>query len=407
MNKNVLKWFGCAALLALSVPAVADVQFDFSARYVTGAPIESGGSVPVGTAYALSWGPTPGSTPISSCVAGSTAPDADHASFSGSRSPSGSQQFPGTVAGTYIYSLSCYAVTGEKVEKSVRFTSGTSGVIVKIDTADARHSYYVGERDTTTLVWGYTPASSVPTSCSMSSSAPDTRSLISGSVNVQESRSVPIVNIGTYTYTLTCSDGATSGTSAVQFIVSKSPPVSMSFSELNGKTGLASGDTATLKWEPQPGSGPVSQCSMSSSAPDPSRAIAGSVATSDVRNLGSLTVSGIYRYVLSCFGPSDFAGPSYQGTVQLSVSPVLAGPGEGATFTGTVNPSGPLGLSRTDNLAWNFPNATACTASGSWTGSKPISGSAAYQYGSLAAGRTYNLTCVNAIGTVVKTVKLK
>jgi spherulation-specific family 4 protein len=47
-------------------------------------------------------------------------------------------------------------------------------------------------------------------------------------------------------------------------------------------------------------------------------------------------------------------------------------------------------------LKWSSTGATACTGSGSWSGSKPVSGSAST--GALVASATYTLTCTGAGG---------
>jgi hypothetical protein len=47
-------------------------------------------------------------------------------------------------------------------------------------------------------------------------------------------------------------------------------------------------------------------------------------------------------------------------------------------------------------LSWSSTNATSCTASGAWSGSKPLSGSAST--GRLLATETYILTCSNSGG---------
>ena len=63
-------------------------------------------------------------------------------------------------------------------------------------------------------------------------------------------------------------------------------------------------------------------------------------------------------------------------------------------------------------LSWNSQNANACTASGDWSGAKPVSGSETVLNTTAAANRgtrTYKLTCSNggrsAVSTVAVTVR--
>jgi hypothetical protein len=53
-------------------------------------------------------------------------------------------------------------------------------------------------------------------------------------------------------------------------------------------------------------------------------------------------------------------------------------------------------------LNWSSVNATACTASGGWTGSKTLTGSEARS--GLAATTTFTLTCTGAGGTAAQSV---
>jgi Subtilase family len=54
-------------------------------------------------------------------------------------------------------------------------------------------------------------------------------------------------------------------------------------------------------------------------------------------------------------------------------------------------------LGATSTLSWTVTNAASCTASGSWSGTQPLSGSLMVSPNT-AAGYTYNLACTNADG---------
>jgi hypothetical protein len=70
-------------------------------------------------------------------------------------------------------------------------------------------------------------------------------------------------------------------------------------------------------------------------------------------------------------------------TVSLSASPGTVSSGAGST------------------LSWSSTNASSCTASGGWSGSKAMSGSA--NTGTLSSTKTYTLTCSGASGTTPAT----
>lgn len=85
------------------------------------------------------------------------------------------------------------------------------------------------------------------------------------------------------------------------------------------------------------------------------------------------------------------------GTYGLRVSPTPPAP----TVTLAANPASvPNGS--TTMLTWNSSNATACTASGAWSGSKATSGS--QPSGALTSSSTFTLTCTGAGGNANQSV---
>jgi hypothetical protein len=73
-------------------------------------------------------------------------------------------------------------------------------------------------------------------------------------------------------------------------------------------------------------------------------------------------------------------------TVSLSASPTSLSPGQSATLT------------------WNSTNATACTASGAWSGSQPTTGSTST--GALNQTSSYTLTCTGSGGSTSATTSV-
>jgi len=94
-------------------------------------------------------------------------------------------------------------------------------------------------------------------------------------------------------------------------------------------------------------------------------------------------VGSLYVDVISFFGPVP-ATP--QPTVSLSA---------GSTTVTSGQPA---------NLTWSSLNATSCTASGAWTGTKPIAGS--FTTPALTVSSTYSLNCTGAGGSASASVTI-
>ena len=61
----------------------------------------------------------------------------------------------------------------------------------------------------------------------------------------------------------------------------------------------------------------------------------------------------------------------------------------------------------TATLTWNATNATTCTASGSWTGTKTIQGTQTVELPGIVGTQTYTLACTGAGGSVTKGVNVE
>ena len=153
------------------------------------------------------------------------------------------------------------------------------------------------------------------------------------------------------------------GAAAVSLTLSASPAT------------ITAGTWSTLTWS----SSNAMACTASGGWSG-SQSLSGSQATG---NLAASTT-----YTLDCAGAGDSASQSatvtvtsdpQAPTVSLSASPVTVPSGSPATLT------------------WSSTNATSCTASGGWSGSRPLSGSQAT--GNLAATTTYTLACTGSGGS--------
>jgi len=91
------------------------------------------------------------------------------------------------------------------------------------------------------------------------------------------------------------------------------------------------------------------------------------------------------------------AAPADAGTYALSVDTAPPPPVVSLSVDNTSVSSG-----GTVNIVWSSQNATSCTASGGWSGMKPLSGSTTSP--ALTATTTFTLTCAGAGGSSAKSV---
>jgi len=139
-------------------------------------------------------------------------------------------------------------------------------------------------------------------------------------------------------------------------------------------TAITAGATATLTWD----STAATDC-MASGGWSGSRGSSGSETT------GALPAST--SHTLTCTGPGGTAARTVTVTVTGPPAPTVT---LGATPT-TIN------AGAASDLDWSATNAGTCTASGSWNGAQPLSGSRST--GALAGNASYTLTCIGPGGT--------
>jgi hypothetical protein len=145
-------------------------------------------------------------------------------------------------------------------------------------------------------------------------------------------------------------------------------------------TSVTSGSSVTLNWS----SLNVTSCTASG-------AWSGSKATSGSQTVGPLTSSA--TYTLACTGSG--------GTVNKSVTITVGSAPPAPTLTLTAAPM-TVAANANSTLNWSSANATSCTASGGWSGSKPTSGN--QSVGPLASSTTFSLSCTGGGGSVQQSV---
>ena len=181
-------------------------------------------------------------------------------------------------------------------------------------------------------------------------------------------------------YELTCTGQWGSATQSVTVTVSaQSPAVTLQASP----SSLRSGESSTLTWSSQN----ATSCTASG-------AWSGSKGVSGSQSTGSVKENSIYTLTCTGFGSSATQSATVSVTSSAPTVSLSAAP---STIT-----SGASSI-----LTWASTNATACTASGGWSGSKATSGT--QSTGALTNSATYTVTCVGPGGSAVQstTVSVK
>jgi hypothetical protein len=146
-------------------------------------------------------------------------------------------------------------------------------------------------------------------------------------------------------------------------------------------TSVTSGGSATLNWSATD----TTSCTASDGW-------TGTKASSGSQSLTNLTATK--TYTLTCTGAGGSANKSVTITVTAPPAP---------TLTFSASPTSVVSGSAS-TLTWSSSNATSCTASDGWTGTKVTSGSEST--GNLTTNKTYALSCTGAGGTINKSVSV-
>lgn len=144
-------------------------------------------------------------------------------------------------------------------------------------------------------------------------------------------------------------------------------------------TSITAGQTVTLTWS----STNATSCSASGGWSG-AKAISGTEV--------SAALSGATTFSLNCTGTG--------GSTSASVSVSLVSP-PALTFTAAQTA---ITTNYPTTLTWSSTNATACTASGGWTGARPTSGTDST--GLVAAASTFTLTCTGPGGSTSQQVNV-
>ncbi|MEA1926461.1 MAG: hypothetical protein U9M90_04485 [Patescibacteria group bacterium] len=188
--------------------------------------------------------------------------------------------------------------------------------------------------------------------------------------------------ISSKTYTLQCAGPGGTAMKSVQITIeSPTLPPELDFSADNYF--IEYNESVTLQWSSTNTDACVASGSWSGAKP-----LSGTQ--------GSGNLQSDKNYVLTCTGE----GGSITRFVAIVVAPQVTDPPE-LTFTADDQD---IDYGTSTTLNWTSINAHTCTASGSWSGNRPLSGT--YDTGALYATKAYTLTCVGDGGSVSQKITI-
>lgn len=327
----------CTGPGGTSAPVTATVTVATTAPLPTVSLSAAPSTVPSGGTSILSWS----SSNATSCTASG--------GWTGSLATSGTQNTTALTANT-IYSLVCTGPGGSSSTATAAIT------IAPLPTANLTASpTNVASGGKSTLSWSSTNA----TSCTASGGW-------SGTLATSGTQSTAALTANT-SYSLVCSGLGGTSTPAhatVSVTASTVPTVTLAASP----TTIASGGNSTLSWN----STNATSCTATGSW-------TGTLGVSGTQSTGALTANQSYQ--LTCTGTGGTSGTAIANVTVTQPAPTVTLNASPATV-----PSGGSSV-----LNWVSSHATACTASGSWTGSEPTSGS--FTTPAITANANYILTC--------------
>jgi hypothetical protein len=287
----------------------------------------------------------------------------------------------------YTYTLTCTGLGGTRSD-SVTIAVGAPPpptVDLTADSTDIAHN------TSTTLRWTIGNATSTDTTC--------TPALGPAYWTSSGNKAVPTGSWSTgnltgplnYTYRLTCvGPGGTTSDSVTIGVGGPPPPpqVNIWANDSNGPITVPHGSIVVLNWET--GYYGADSCEASGDWSGSKNTVSGQESTG---NLSGPVPYGPdpydqYVYTITCYN----AGGSAFDRVLVNVLPDYDSP----IVSLQASPAS-VDYGASTQLSWASENAVSCNASGDWSGTRPISGTAST--GNLTEDRSYTLTCTGPGGT--------
>jgi lysophospholipase L1-like esterase len=300
-------------------------------------------TVAIGGTTQLSWT----STNATSCSASG--------GWAGAKATSGSATSIALSTNT-TFTLTCTGTGGTASDTKSVAAVGPPTVILTVSPAS------VSSGATTQLSWTTNLATSCTASGGWSGAKPPVGNATSGALSTNT------------TFTLTCTGVGGTGTDSKTVTVTAAPAPTVSLSAT--PSSVASGTKTQLSW-----------LSTNATSCTASGGWSGGQSTS-----GSATSSALSTnttFTLTCTGTGGSATATAAVTVTGAPPPPTPPPPAPTVQLG--DDSATLAYGGTEKLTWSSTNATSCTASGAWTGSRAVSGTESTP--ALTASSTFALTC--------------
>ena len=182
---------------------------------------------------------------------------------------------------------------------------------------------------------------------------------------------------GTFVYSLSCAYPLPTGTvgpQSAQLIVNAAATPAPTVTLTASPTSVTLGQSSTLTW-----TSTNSTSCAASGAWSGSEGLGGSLVVTP-------SAAGVQSYTLTCTG----AGGSASASASLAVSTAPA-----PTLTLSVSPAS-ITIGQSVVVTWSSTNATACAASGAWSGTQATAGSV-NETPSVTGTATYTLVCSGAV----------
>jgi len=224
----------------------------------------------------------------------------------------------------------------------------------------------IDQGQSTTLSWGSTDATSCTAGWTASTATSGSESVSPGA---------------TTTYAITCNGDGGSASDSVTVTVN-APPAPVPTVNLSASpAAIDQGQSSTLSW----------------SSTDATSCTAGWTTSTATSSSESVSPGVTTTYTISCNGDGGSASDSV--TVVVTQPPVSSEP----TVNLTASPSS-VSRGSTITLSWSSTDAASCSASGDWSGAKPVTGSASVVINDPV---TFTLTCSGDSGSVSDTVSYR
>lgn len=310
-------------------------------------------SISLGATSTVSWS----SQNSDSCVASGA--------WSGTKATSDSQTVSPTSAGTYAYQIACTGAGGTDTRSATLTVTAPAPTLSFSATPT---SLTLG--NSSTLSWSSADA----TSCTASGAW-------SGAKATSGTQTVTPSSAGTAGYTISCSGTGGTITRTVSVTVAAAPQPTLTFDA--APTSMPLGSSTTLSWA----TSNVSSCAAGG-------AWSGAQPVNGSQTM-TPTAAGALNFVMTCTGPGGSVSRNVTVTVTPAPAPTLSFTGSPMTFQ--------VGGSST--LSWAATNATACSASEAWSGSKALSGNQTVTPATAGSPR-FTLTCSGPGGNISRSVTL-